>query len=325
MSDAFAPLLGQPQAVTLLKQAVQHNRIAPAYLFVGPAGVGRRLGAQCFLEVLCRLPSPRHPVPPSVDLIQRQLSQGNHPDVLWVEPTYLVQKRLVPARQAIAEGLNPKSAPQIRLEQVREISQFLSRSPLSAARNLVVLEGVETLSENAANGLLKTLEEPGMATLILLAPTLESVLPTIASRCQRIPFYRLPPNLLAAILQQQHAPLLENPILLKMAEGSPGEALQIGQWLAELPDSLGALTQRLPTTPQGALDSAKQIAKELSLEAQVWFIGYLQHCHWNPQSPQISGKILQRLEETRLHLKRSVNPRLAWEVTLLELVTPIPP
>lgn len=323
--DPFSPLLGQPQAVTLLRQAVAKDCIAPAYLFVGPEGVGRRLAARCFLELLCCQPSPRQPRP-SVNQVQSQLRQGNHPDVLWVEPTYQVQNRRIPASQAAAEGVKAKTPPQIRLEQIREISRFLSRSPLSASRNFVVIEQAERMAEGAANGLLKTLEEPGQATLILLAPTLESLLPTIVSRCQRIPFYRLPEAIVSQILSQTGQTLLTNsatnpatnPAIINIAEGSPGEALACARWLESLPEDIIPLAETPPRTPRAALTIAKQIAKELDLEAQIWFLGYLQHAYWNRFHRSL---LLQRLEKARFQLQRSVNPRLVWEVLLLDLVS----
>lgn len=311
----FTDLWGQPQAVALLEQAVSLDRVAPAYLFVGPSGVGRRLAARCFVQLLCNQASSR----PSA-VINSQLELGNHPDVLWVEPTYVVQNRRIPASQAEAEGVNRKTPPQIRLEQIREISRFLGRSPLVASRNVVVMEQVETMAEGAANGLLKTLEEPGQATLLLLAPTLESLLPTIVSRCQRIPFYRLSEPIVAKILTQQgRGDLLDNSALLKMAEGSPGEAIVCDRWLQTLPAELLALAEQLPRHPRQALTIAKQLAQALEVEAQIWFLGYLQHCHWNPQRLRSSQSVLQRLEQARLQLQRSVNPRLVWEVLLLEL------
>jgi len=313
----FAPLRGQPQAVALLEQAVTFDRIAPAYLFVGPSGVGRRLAARCFVQLLCNQVSSR-----SAAVVNSQLEQGNHPDVLWVEPTYVVQNRRIPASQAEAEGVNRKTPPQIRLEQIREISRFLGRSPLVASRNVVVMEQVETMAEGAANGLLKTLEEPGQATLLLLAPTLESLLPTIVSRCQRIPFYRLSEPVVAEILTHQgRLDLLDNPALLKMAEGSPGEAIVCDRWLQSLPPELLALAEQLPRHPRQALTIAKQLAQALEVEAQIWFLGYLQHCHWNPQQFRSSQSVLQHFEKARIQLQRSVNPRLVWEVLLLELTS----
>ncbi|MBD0363561.1 MAG: DNA polymerase III subunit delta', partial [Coleofasciculus sp. C3-bin4] len=187
VSQAHPTLLGQAQAIALLKGAIAANHIAPAYLFAGPSGVGRSLAARTFIELLFCTDIPTEKQPS----VQRRLRQGNHPDVLWVEPTYLHNGTRLSVTEAAQKGLQRKAPPQIRLEQIREITQFLGRSALEASRKVVVLEQAETMAEAAANGLLKTLEEPGRATLILIAPSTESLLPTLVSRCQRIPFYRL--------------------------------------------------------------------------------------------------------------------------------------
>ncbi|HTL88277.1 MAG TPA: DNA polymerase III subunit delta', partial [Leptolyngbya sp.] len=154
--SAFASLIGQSQAIERLECAIAKNRIAPAYLFTGSTGIGKRLAAECFLEQL--LVSSRS-----------RILNRNHPDLLWVEPTYLHQGKRLTAIEAEAAGVKRKSPPMIRLEQIREVSQFLSRPPLESTRSMVVIEQAETLPEAAANALLKTLEEPGRATIILLA------------------------------------------------------------------------------------------------------------------------------------------------------------
>ncbi|HEY9846760.1 MAG TPA: hypothetical protein V6D03_11260, partial [Candidatus Caenarcaniphilales bacterium] len=202
---AFSRLVGQRQAVELLSSAIAQERIAPAYLFVGPAGVGRSLAARGFLESLI---APLGVADTAVSaqqqrlLGQNRLRQGNHADVLWVEPTYLHQGKRLPISEVSAtDPQRPRSRPQIRIEQVREITRFLSRPPLMAPRAVVVLEQAETLSEAAANGLLKTLEEPGQATLILLAESAAALLPTLVSRCQQIPFRRLTLAQMAQVLE----------------------------------------------------------------------------------------------------------------------------
>lgn len=104
MAELFDDLLGQPQAVALLTAGLQHQRLAPAYLFCGPDGVGRRLAALRFLEgVIAGLDGS-----PSV---RRRLQDGNHPDLLWVEPTYSDKGQLVPASQAEASGVSRKAPP----------------------------------------------------------------------------------------------------------------------------------------------------------------------------------------------------------------------
>ena len=126
--EAWASLLGQEQAIALLQGAIAQKRIAPAYLFAGSPGVGRSLAARGFIEQLfCQDLAPQKQA-----LIKKRLQQGNHPDLLWIKPTYLHNGNLLSEREAAEKGLSRKAPPQIRLEQIREIGQFLGRAALEA-------------------------------------------------------------------------------------------------------------------------------------------------------------------------------------------------
>jgi DNA polymerase-3 subunit delta' len=274
--------------------------------------VGRRLAAERFAAIL--LAPPEGEPPPA---LARRIAQRNHPDLLWVEPTYLHQGRLVAASSAAEAGISRKSPPQTRLEQVRQIAQFLSRPPLEAPRAVVVLEAAETMAEAAANGLLKTLEEPGQATIILLAPGPQTLLPTLVSRCQTIPFQRLTGEAMAAVLEQQgQAAVLGQPQILAMAQGSPGGAIAAYQQLQSIPAELLAALQQPPRSLRDALDQGRQVAKALDTEAQLWLLDYLLTWYWH-QYPAESPRWLPRLEAAKGHLRRFVQPRLVWEVLLM--------
>lgn len=320
VSRPFADLIGQSQAVELLSRAITQQRIAPAYLFAGPAGVGRRLAAIAFATMLLR-PTASSDLTVGDDLRQR-VRDRNHPDLLWVEPTYSHQGKLFTQAEAIAAGIKRRAAPQIRLEQVRDISRFLSRPPLAAPRAVVVIDGAETMAESAANGLLKTLEEPHGATLILLAPDLETLLPTIISRCQRIPFYRLSRAETQQVLTQTgHAAVLDQAEPLAIAQGSPGQAVTIWDSLQLMPAELLSQLRSPPPSPRQALDLARQIHQALDPETQLWLVDYLQHCYWQPETGSTVAAIAQMtaLEQARQWLRSYVQPRLVWEVTLLTI------
>jgi DNA polymerase-3 subunit delta' len=309
----FSSLIGQQQAVELLTQSVKQNRIAPAYMFVGADGVGRSLAARYFIELLFS----SFVKPDQIPILQHRIKQRNHPALLWVEPTYQHQgQRFTPA-EAAQKGVKRKAPPIIRLEQIREITQFLARPPLEAARNVIVLEQAETMAESAANALLKTLEEPGKATLILIAPSPESVLPTLVSRCQKIPFYRLDHAAMTQVLTQTgNADILQHPEVLNIAAGSPGNAISSYQQLQNIPSEFMEQVKKRPTSYRHALELGKKIDKELDTEAQLWLIDYLQQYYWQ----QIhEPKIIQQLEKTRKHLLCYAQPRLVWECTFLAL------
>ncbi|MCT0215803.1 DNA polymerase III subunit delta' [Synechococcus sp. CS-1330] len=313
MTALFEDLLGQTRAVSLLEASLVKGRLAPAYLFAGPDGVGRRLAALRFLEgVLAGLQGDAG--------IRRRLQEGNHPDLLWVEPTYQDKGQLVPASKAGELGLARRAAPQLRLEQIRDVSRFLSRRAVEARGCVVVLEDAEAMAEGAANALLKTLEEPGEGLLILIAATPEQLLTTIRSRCQQIPFTRLSSDQLAVVLERcgEPAPTADPPELLELAAGSPGALLRCRQAWADLPEGLAArlLDLLAAAEPLQALALARDLAEALDAEQQLWLLGWWQLALWRRQAPVAQ---LQRLERLRSQLRAYVQPRLAWEVALLEL------
>ena len=329
IQNAFEGLVGQDHVVELLTQAIAHNRIAPGYLFAGPNGIGKRLAAECFITQLLQHRTDGRTE--NAAQLKHRVQERNHPDLLWVEPTYMHQGKRLSIAEAAEKKLKRRAPPILRLEQIREIAQFLSRPPLESAQAVVVLDQAETMAEAAANALLKTLEEPGQATLILIAPSVDSLLPTLISRCQTVAFRRLNPDAIAHILQDNgHGEVLNHPNILKLAQGSPGDAIASYQQLQSLqeksPTLLTALAQP-PTSLRQALTLAQTIAKELDAESQLWLIGYLQHCYWrdgygpNTNQPcHAPPTYLDILETARRQLLRYVQPRLVWEVSLMKMV-----
>jgi DNA polymerase-3 subunit delta' len=183
---------------------------------------------------------------------------------------------------------------------------------------VVVLEDADSMGEGAANALLKTLEEPGQATLILIAPSIDSLLPTLISRCQRIPFSRLSPENLATVLTRLDKPdVLAEESILAIAQGSPGEAIASWDRLQSMPpDILDSATQPLRSL-RHALDLARQINKTLDTEDQIWLVEYLQQYYWRHNR---HPSAIQELETARSHLLRYVQPRLVWETTFMTLL-----
>jgi DNA polymerase III subunit delta' len=319
-------LLGQLQATELLAQSVAKQRLSPAYLFHGADGIGKSLAARCFIELIfgdrpdltnVDLPNVAADRSKQQALIQQKLRQGNHPDVLWVAPTYTHQGKLFSTAEAIAAGIKKKAPPQIRIEQIREIGQFLSRPPLLGDRSVIVIEQAETMPEGAANALLKTLEEPGRATIIVIATSIEALLPTIVSRCQQIPFHRLDRTLMVEILTKLgKTEILDRPEILGLAQGSPGAALAVWSQLQSLPADLLTQLTALPFTRRRGLELASQIDRELDSTEQLWLVDYLQYIYWHKYRLAPS---IELLEQTRSQLIAYVQPRLVWECTLMGL------
>ncbi|MDH5298589.1 MAG: DNA polymerase III subunit delta' [Desulfobulbaceae bacterium] len=190
---------GQPKAAELLGRSLTSGKLAHAYLFRGPAGVGKRAAAIAFAaRINCGQPEGDTGCGrcPSC----RKFFSGNHPDLMVVAP----------------EGAA------IKISQVREVKKGLAFPPFEARHRVVLLTDIHTMRREAANSLLKTLEEPPADTiLILTGDEAGDILPTILSRCQVIPFFALPYHCLATTLQDENALSTEEAFTLAAAaEGS---------------------------------------------------------------------------------------------------------
>lgn len=293
----LSKIIGQNLAVSLLKGAITHNRIVPAYLFAGADGVGKSLAAKCFIAEIFNIQN-----------------LANCSDILWVEPTYLHQKQLLSESEIAASGILRKTPSQIRIEQIREISQFLATSPLIAPYKIVVVENAQRMQPTAANALLKTLEEPISGTIILISSQPQRLLTTITSRCQLIPLQRLNNTQMTTVLENvRRSEILNHPNVIQFAGGSPGVAIAYHDQLQSIPQSILQQLIQPPSNLLTALSIAKDIEVQLDFHQQLWLIDYLQYCWKEFLSDQ---NWLLKLEDAKNSLLKMASPRLVWEVLL---------
>ena len=119
--DDFKNIYGQDLAIEILKSAISKEHISPAYLFSGPEGVGRRKTAKIFIQSILDKNQSKAST-------KRKIESNNHPDLLWIEPSYIVQGKSISQKKARLESISIKSPPQIRLNQIKEIIEFLGKS-----------------------------------------------------------------------------------------------------------------------------------------------------------------------------------------------------
>lgn len=223
----FKDVLGQRLAVDLIKRAIGERRLAHAYLFIGPDGVGKSLLARTFAKSLNCERGDAEPCDECVSC--RKIEERNHPDVRWF--TYKIGEKRSNANDGWIrpDSLEPnKKSPRISIDMIRFLQQAMSLKPYEGRTKVYVIDGADNMTEEAANCLLKTLEEPPKDTiLILLASNMFRLMPTIISRCQKLTFYPLDEMSVKKELIQRYG-LDEKKALCvsRFAEGSLGKAVE---------------------------------------------------------------------------------------------------
>ena len=169
-----------PQARIVLAAELERDP-SHAYLFHGPAGTGKSTAARAFAAALLAEGSD------DPESVRRRVGNGTHPDLTWVRPT---------------------GAHVMRVEDVEgPVVSAATRTPFESKRRVFVLERVDTMNDEVANRLLKTLEEPAhFVHVILLTEALGRVLDTVISRCQLVRFDPLPAARIAAALEAEGVP-----------------------------------------------------------------------------------------------------------------------
>ena len=239
----FQAVYGHKKQIEILVKVLTGDKIPHAYLFTGIGGIGKKLVALKLAQALqCRL-SDDGPCDHCVPC--RKIIEGNHPDVMLLQP----------------------EEKYIKIEQVRELKKKLGFKPFEGNKSVCIIDGADKMNVAAANSLLKTLEEPPAEThLILLAENVRSVVPTIISRCQKLKFNPLSSSDIEKILideknfsrEEVHAATL-------IAEGSPGKAITFTKTFPrEERDKLVAAFAGI-----GRVEEAFSLAETLTKKEQV--------------------------------------------------------
>lgn len=242
-------VLGHTSQIAQLRHAVSTQHLAPAYLFAGPSGVGKRLVALCMAQhLLCDATEDapcgqcRHCV---------RIASGAHPDVFVVAPA------------------DDSSSEEIAIDQIRALQGSLQFHALEGARKVAIIDRADRMHPAAANACLKILEEPPSRThFLLLSAAPHRLLPTIRSRCQTIHFGPLDMNVIATHLTAQGMDPAEARQRAILAEGSLGRALAYPS--ETVADTLTDLHGLLGTGSAARVSSAKELADAILTVAERW-------------------------------------------------------
>ncbi len=253
----FRDVVNQHHAILLLRSAVRADRPAHAYLFVGPAGTGRRLLARAFAQFLnCERPADGDAC--GECRACRRIAEGNHPDVRLLDIAH--EQYLVP----VGKEYKGKEIP---IDQIRALKQDAYYPPYEGRTKVYVIADAELLSLGAANSLLKVLEEPPPDVIIILIAETTVPLPaTITSRCQFVRCSLIPTAEIERVLVGRYAVAPERArVLAALSAGRIGRAVawaQSPETLERRDRFLSALIMLETADLLARLDSAEELAKE---------------------------------------------------------------
>ena len=311
MTDRFAAVAGQSQALDQLRSQVDSDRLAHAYLFVGESGLGKTTVARVLAASLL----PEAPL-------------GRHPDY-WeddrIKPLSINEIRLLPDKPPEFHELS--------------LQAFLNLKPAVGLRRVAVLANVGRLRDQDQSVLLKTLEEPHPHRVIILTtPSLNPfvVLPTVVSRCQRLFFHPVPSLEIEKLLSAQAVDPSRARLIAELARGRPGWAMRVAgdQGVIELHY---AWTRRLEEVFAAPADVPLQVAAELDAGQMAW-----RRTEGEAEDPALFAiaswqielrrrmlashgreqgrwaRLIELSYDTLGYLEQNVSPRLAIETFLLE-------
>lgn len=260
----FNDVIGHEGPKAILQAAMQHDRIAHAYLFHGEERIGKRFTAMRFAQALNCEKGQDSEGPDACGLCRscEQIEAHTHPDFVLLEPD--------------AEQTNP----QIKIEQIRGLEQHVIYRPLIGRFKVVLIDEADRMTIGAANALLKTLEEPPAHSIFLLTTSRPYALPsTIQSRCQSVRF--VPPaqtQVEAALIVQRNIPPRDARLVAIASQSRIGLALHtdiksLRSTQDEFHTLLSAASVRSITV---LLTAAESIAKsDRATEALEWIAQWL--------------------------------------------------
>jgi DNA polymerase III subunit delta' len=271
-------IIGQSDAIGTLVSAIQSEKLSHALLFTGPAGIGKtRLAHELAKALNCIGDDP----PCQKCVHCRQIEAGSHPDISLVER--------VDGKENVA------------IAQVRALREAAALRPYQGKWKIYIIAGAETLTLQAADALLKTLEEPQPQVTIVLTSVDADALPsTVLSRCRVVPLHPVDDAVLVKALEQRGVEETQARLLARLARGNVGWALQAAKQ-PKIATQRREMLERL----SGVLD--------LDLEARLRLAETMTSDRKDRSSVRRQVELLLLLARDLLLVKEGITPRTALD------------
>jgi DNA polymerase-3 subunit delta' len=327
-------VIGQGRAVSMLQQSLKAGRLAHAYLLVGPQHVGKMTLA---IKLAQALNCEAEEKPCLKCAACKKIAAGTHADVIVV---------------GLAQNEENAEAKLIGIDQIKDIQHAASLPPFEGKHKVFIIDGAELLSTEAANCLLKTLEEPeAKVTFILLTTNDRLLLPTVVSRCQRLELTPLPlkEEVEALVKIRKIAPERAR-LLAGLSHGCPGWALTAAEdanTLKHRHEEVKRLVEVIKDDYVGRFDYAGKLAAgfsqnrgsvyetlerwldywrdlllvKLGSEETITNIDRKEELREmaNDYQPGQIKDCIESIRRTAEQLRQNVNTRLALEVLMLDI------
>ena len=299
---------------TCLNNIIKNKSFANGYIFYGAEGVGKKQTALQFIKEIFKQSSLS-------ENVEERITNNNHPDFLIIEPDSLLAAKS--SESSDLEKTIKNGSEIIKIAQIRNIKTFLSQKSINSEKKIVLIIDAHLLNEAASNCLLKTLEEPSNGIFILLTSKLNLLLDTIISRCQIVRFGSFSSKQIKSILKEyldisklRINTKLKFEDLVNSANGSPNKLLKNIEILNDFSDEIISKLDSPLKNNLEILEISKSISEKLELFQQICLINLIQTIWWR-KTKNIS--LVKKLENLKYHLRKNIQPRLAWEITFLKI------
>jgi DNA polymerase-3 subunit delta' len=234
-------IIGQTDAIETLKSAIEADKLPHALLFTGPVGMGKtRLACELAKALNCIGDDP----PCQRCVHCRQIESGSHPDVSIME--------------------RPDGKDSVAIAQVRAMREAAALRPYQGKWKVYIIAGAEALTLQAADALLKTLEEPQpQVTIVLTSVEVDALPATVLSRCRVVPLHPVDDDALASALERRGVDESESRRVARLARGNVGWALQAGKQ-PKLAVQRRELLERLGAVPDMDLDARLSLVETIT-------------------------------------------------------------